>query len=117
MNIFFGPINQDIASKYTVLELDTFCFGPDRTELTAYCVLDNVYLSDLSDLPNLVRIHHAMMQHYRSREWESCLDASAVLTGRWGGQLDSFYDEIAQRVKKLAQDPPGAEWTGSILRD
>lgn len=117
MNIFFGPIDKDIANKYTVLELDTFCFGPDRAELTAYCVLDDVYLNDLSDLPNLTGIHHAMMRHYRAREWQSCLDASAVLTGRWGGQLDSFYDEIATRVKKLMDNPPDAEWTGSILRN
>lgn len=117
MNIFFGPINDEISSKYTVLELDTFAFGPEQAPLTAYCVLDNVYLNDLSDLPNLLGIHHAMMQHYRCREWQSCLDASAVLTGRWGGQLDSFYEEIASRVQRFMEDPPAADWNGLVLRN
>lgn len=116
MNIFFGPINQDIAHKYTVLELDTFCLRPNGEKFTAYCVLDDINLSDLSDLPNLVGIHHAMMRHYRSREWESCLDACAVLFGRWNGQLDSFYSEITERVKNCVEVSPDPNWDGIILK-
>jgi hypothetical protein len=36
------------------------------------------------------------------------------LTGKWGGQLDTFYQNLNQRVLGFKENDPGPDWTGVI---
>jgi hypothetical protein len=44
------------------------------------------------------------------------LHAIQGLTGKWNGELDSFYSNLLQRVENCQTNPPGEEWTGFIDR-
>jgi hypothetical protein len=55
-----------------------------------------------------------MMQAYRDQNWDYCLHAISGLTGRWNGELDSFYSNLLQRVKQHQAMPPGKDYTGFI---
>jgi hypothetical protein len=57
-----------------------------------------------------------MMRNYKLKNWKYCEDAIEHLLGRWKGDLDSFYNEIANRLKTLKEQEPGTEWDGTIIK-
>jgi hypothetical protein len=61
-----------------------------------------------------IKVHADMMQAYRDQNWDYCLHAIKGLTGRWNGELDSFYANLLQRVEKYQSDPPSDQWTGFL---
>jgi hypothetical protein len=56
------------------------------------------------------------MQAYRDQNWEYCVEALSGLTGHWGGELDTFYANLAQRVLEYQVTPPAQPWTGFIVK-
>jgi hypothetical protein len=116
MNIIFGDALDSLPDNYTVLELDTFVLPPDGECRTSYCVIEKVPLTDFPLMEAYIKVHADMMQAYRDKNWDYCLHAINGLTGRWNGELDSFYTNLLQRVEQYQTDSPGDEWTGYIDR-
>ena len=116
MNIIFGDALETLPDNYTVLELDTFVFPPDSKKRTSYCVVEKVPLTDFPMMEAYIKVHTDMMTAYREQNWEYCLHAIKGLTGRWNGELDSFYSNLLQRVEQYQASPPGDYWTGYIDR-
>jgi hypothetical protein len=114
MNIIFGDALETLPDNYTVLELDTFVFPPDGQQRTSYCVIEKVPLADFPLMEAYIKVHADMMKAYRDKNWDYCLHALKGLTGRWNGELDSFYSNLLQRVKNYQVKPPGDDFTGYI---
>lgn len=114
MHIIFSESLAHLPEKFTVLELDTFQNGNDRT--TAWCVVENIPLSDFPTLDSYKKVHSDLMQAYRDQNWEYCTGAIKGLRGRWNGELDSFYDNLEQRVSEYQVNPPPEGWDGSLIR-
>ncbi len=116
MNIIFGDALETLPDNYTVLELDTFVFPPDSQKRTSYCVVEKVPLTDFPVMEAYIKVHGDMMQAYRDQNWDYCLHAIKGLTGRWNGELDSFYSNLLERVQHYQDTPPSKNWTGYIDR-
>jgi hypothetical protein len=117
MHIIFGKQQADeLGQKYTVLELDTFQMGIDGTLITAYCAVENIPLEELSRLPETKTQHEHLLINYRGQAWNDCLIGIQQLTGKWQGELDSFYQDLASRVELFIANPPGAGWSPVILK-
>ena len=114
MNIIFGDALESIPNNYTVLELDTFVLPPDGATRTSYCVIEKVPLTDFPVMEAFIKVHTDMMQAYRDQNWDYCLHAIGGLTGRWNGELDSFYSNLLQRVENYQANPPGNDYTGFV---
>ena len=115
MNILFGNKEIDAIrseSKFTVLELDTIQPAPDQDTQTAYCLLSDIPLDELSHLEEKIKMHHDMMNFYRTRQWSECRVLLENLQGSWRGEVDSFYDEIVSRLDKLETESDLADWDG-----
>ena len=111
MNIIFGgDLVDEIASKYTVLELDTIRMLPDGTETTAYCVVEKIPLAEMGQLSELKQLHHDMMLQYKTGDWATCEKSVKMLTNLWGTELDSFYAIMLARVQDLQANHPGGHW-------
>lgn len=111
MNIIFGgDLVDEIASKYTVLELDTIRMLPSGSENTAYCVVEKIPLSEISRLPELKQLHHDMMYQYKTGDWSRCELSLKSLLHCWGTELDSFYQIMLKRVQDLQANDPGSDW-------
>ena len=115
MNIIFGADEiPELGDKYTVLELDTFRL-PGRSEpATAYCVVENLNYIDMHKVPERKDLHHELIANYRQRNWKFCEDAMQYLRGFWGGEMDTFYDEIQKRIEQFKQTDPGEAWDGIV---
>ena len=99
MNIILGKEPADrLRENYTVLELETFT-RQDGSQITAYCVLDLVPLSELATLENSKQLHETFIREFNNKNYKFCEDATEHLMGKFNGELDSFYLEILQRIK------------------
>lgn len=114
MNIIFGDALDSLPNNYTVLELDTFVLPPDGEHRTSYCVIEKVPLTDFPLMEAHIKVHADMMQAYRDQNWDYCLHAINGLTGRWNGELDSFYSNLLERVRQHQATPPSSDYTGFI---
>jgi hypothetical protein len=117
MHIIFGKEQADeLGTKYTVLELDTFQIGANGTIITSYCAVETIPLEELAVLDHTKTQHAHLMINYRGRAWADCLIGIAELTGKWRGELDSFYADLGRRVNSYIANPPPPSWSPVILK-
>ena len=112
MNIISGSQKHLVPDSYTVLELDTFKTDQGQTE-TAYCVIENIPLQDFPVLDAYIKVHNDLMRAYQNQNWEYCQSAVMGLLGKWNGELDTFYQDLADRVQDHADNGVGDDWDGS----
>ena len=117
MNIIFGTQQADrLRERFTVLELDTFSFGINGPEITAYCVIEGIPMDKLPLVESWQRLHKALIKNYQQRNWIYCNTLIEQLIGAWNLEMDSFYNDINTRINRLIEENPGDEWTPVIDR-
>jgi hypothetical protein len=116
MNIIFGDDAEiaNLRDRFVVLELDTFRTTGGKRH-TVYGLIENIPLEDFPVIQSYIQVHHDLLQAYRDRNWEYCRSALDGLHGKWNGELDSFYQDLAQRVLTYQQQPPESDWDGSRI--
>ena len=117
MHIILGDDDlQHLEDKYTVLEVDQVRFSAEDPAVQAYCVMENIPVGEMSELDQFTNLHHKLMENYRKRDWNFCEQALEHLTGKWGGQMDTFYAEMLSRVAKYKQQDPGDNWDPALQK-
>jgi hypothetical protein len=118
MYIIFGheQANQ-LATKYTVLELDTIRMQSGDGTQTAYAVLESTSIGDLFRLEEIKKHHADLMESYRNQQWEDCQRCIALLTGAFNGELDSFYQNLQSRITEYMSQDPDPNWTAVVARN
>lgn len=115
MNIIFGRDRAaELATKYTVLELDTIRIGASGPELVAFCVIENVPLMDMPKLEKMKELHANLMIEYRKQNWSYCEHAMEHLVGFWNHEMDTFYTNLLDRVNQYKKIPPNETWDGVV---
>ena len=117
MNIIFGDTVEQVRKTHTVLELDTFKVMPSEQVVTSYCVIDNLPLAEFPRLEANKAIHQQLIEQYRQQNWEFCRSALHSLRGCWNGEMDTFYQHLSLRIDEYSANPPGADWTGIIIKE
>ena len=101
MEIIFGKENAEkLREKYTVLDLETI--DVEGQPLAVFCVIpaDKITLTDMPQLESWVKLHHDFINGYQSKQYGYCRDAANYLIGKFGGEVDTFYEEILNRIEK-----------------
>ena len=119
MNIMFeDSITDEVRSRYTILALDKFYSSESDSVSTAYCLVENIPIPEMATLENYVDLHENMMSNFYKRNWSFCEQAIEHLTGRWNGEVDSFYDNILTRITTLKNTEDLDEsWNGILIRN
>ena len=100
MNIILGQARADeLREKFTVLELETF-EHTDGMQIPAFCVVtaDKIPIAELPLLQQHCDLHKKMISEYHNNNRKFCEDAIEHLRGKFGGELDSFYDHILKKL-------------------
>jgi hypothetical protein len=117
MNIMFeDSITDQIKTKYMLLELDTFYFSKIDKQKTSYCLIESPPISELLNIEKNLELHNNLIKNYKLRNWKYCEDALEHLSGKWNGEVDSFYKEITSRINEYKNQNLDREWTGIIIR-
>ena len=117
MNIIFGTAEvTKLQEKYIVLELDTVTIRSSKP-ITAYGVVENLPLEEFAKVEVFTKLHQDLMDNYRKRNWDFCIQAIDTLMGYWGKQIDSFYTVLLTRIAEYKQNEPDENWTGVIPKN
>lgn len=112
MHIILGRENIDsllIDQKFTVLELDTFRLPPDGRVIEAFCVVENVPITNMPRVNQMKELHANLLINFRKQDWNYCEQALEHLVGFWGSEMDSFYQSIKERMTEQ-QNTQSTEW-------
>ena len=94
--IFSREAAEGLRDRYTVLELETF--DVEGQKLETFCVVPaEKLLYEMSDLEHNSQLHAQLVQAIKDQDAALCTDLTDVLKGRFGGELDSFYEIIHDR--------------------
>jgi hypothetical protein len=116
MNIIFGDSVEHIPDSYTILELDTIQVGQSETPITAWCVVEKIPLAEFASVEQYKKLHNDLLKYYKEQRWNDCEIAIKILIGRWNGELDTFYQDLSNRIKKYQENPPAVGWSGIIQK-
>ena len=113
MNIIFREDLPIEDQRYTVLQLDTFEFfnGPQHT---AWCVVENIPIQELAHVSANKNLHADLIKNYAKQNWTYCEQALEHLMGKWGGELDTFYTDLASRIEQLKTQELDDSWSPVI---
>lgn len=87
-----------LRKSHTLLELETF--NIKGVPIKTWCVIpaEKIGLTGFATLQNYIEIHEAFINAYNEGNYKLCQDCLEHLPGQFGGELDSFYEEIARRL-------------------
>ena len=118
MNIIFDTGNiEAIKNNNIVLELDTFYFAKLDKTATAYCVIDNVKLTDFDKITQHQQLHADLIDAYKNKNFKLCRDLLEHLIGAFNNEVDSFYNEMHKRVNNLSAQPLLTEWSHILVKE
>lgn len=102
MHIVYGKEQADrLKDKYTVLELDTVKVEEVNQNLTLYAVVnsESLGLIDLPQLEQWCKLHQDLIRNLKKKDKNFCLQAVEHLLGKFGGEIDSFYEHVRGRFE------------------
>lgn len=115
MHIILGEQHAEaVSDRYVVLELDTFRSGNQHDPVSAFCVIENVPIHELSEVATYRDLHQQLIKNYRTANWPFCEHALEHLQGRWNGEIDSFYKILSARVQEQKQQACDSAWDAAI---
>ena len=88
---------EKIKNSHTVLELETFSVN-DRS-VTAYCVVPaEKIIMEIAQLEANKALHDGFVKAFNDKNHTLCRELSGHLMGKFGGEVDTFYEEIINRI-------------------
>ena len=103
MNIIIGHDEADkMKEKYTVLPLETMKFksNPELPPITAYCLIEQIPVTEIAKTQEYTDLHTKFYENYQKGNFVFCEQALEHLKGKWGGEIDSYYDIMEDRISK-----------------
>lgn len=101
MDIIFGRKNAEkLREKYTVLDLEVV--HKDGHDFEVFCLIpaEKIAIQDLPQLENWVKLHNDFLAGYQNGHYKFCRQCIEELMGKFGGEVDTFYDEILRRINE-----------------
>ena len=99
MDIIFGRENAEkLREKYTVLDLETV--EKDGHSIEVFCLIggDKISIGDLPQLEQWITLHNDFLKGLAKKEYSYCRQCIEHLTGKFGGEVDTFYEELLKRI-------------------
>ena len=92
---------KSLSNSHTILELEKITIQDVGIELDAYCVVpgNKIPINELAILDRYKELHAGFISAFKDKNLKLCEDIAEQLTGKFGGELDSFYEIIIERLK------------------
>lgn len=99
MNIIFGRENAErLREKYTVLDLEKLIIEDKEMEVFCLIPAEKIALPDLPQLEQWTKLHNDLLHGYETKQYNYCRQCIDHLMGKFGGEVDTFYEEILKRI-------------------
>jgi hypothetical protein len=99
--IFSRQVAEEMADRYTVLELE-----PHEIEgqiLETFCVVpgEKIPMNEMMMLDHWKKLHNEFVTANKNKNARLCRDLAEYLIGKWGGELDEFYQIVVGRFESI----------------
>lgn len=100
--IFSRQVAEELSERYVVLELEPHIV--QDTVLETFCVVpgDKMPMEEMVKLEHWKKLHNEFVIANKEKNAKLCEDLRPYLKGKWGGELDEFYDIVCDRFKPQA---------------
>jgi hypothetical protein len=100
MHLIFKPEHKELLEgRYTILELETIQVA-ESDPVTAWCVIEaEKIIPEIDMLPLNKSLHEDLLTAIKEDQPEQAKKLCAELKGKFGGELDTFYEEIVKRIE------------------
>lgn len=99
MQLIFGRENaESLRERFTVLDLETLEVEGQQLEVFCLIPADKINISELPNLDKYIQLHNDFLNGYSTKQHDYCRQCIDHLRGKFGGEVDSFYDEILKRI-------------------
>ena len=97
--IFDRAVANELGEKYLVLELETLPAGDKLLE--CFCVVpsESMPIDELPQLEHYRGLHQSLIHNLKQNNVAFCVEMAGMLKGKFGGELDSFYEHVVDRFK------------------
>jgi len=97
MNIVWEKPTEEMYDKYLILELEPNII--DNELLDTWCIVEatKIPLTEVVMLDHWKKLHGDFVEANKDKNAKLCNDLAEHLTGKFGGELDTFYEEICKR--------------------
>jgi len=117
MNIIFDAEHvESIKNSNILLELDTFKYSNIEKTTTAYCVIENINILDMGKIAQDQKLHADLITAYKKKDFKLCKELIDVLIGCFDGEVDSFYNELTNRINKIESSEHSNSWNPIIVQ-
>ena len=98
--IFDETQAEKLKEKYTVLRLDRVYVEEKDMHLQLFCVVGagSISLDQIITLESDVNLHEKMIDNLQKQNYDFVAQSIEHLKGKFGGEIDSFYDEVSKRI-------------------
>lgn len=95
--IFSRTVADELSTKYIVLELEEH--QVEDKVLETFCVLsaDQIPMTEVVMLDHWKKLHGEFVQANKDKNAKLCRDLKDHLSGKWGGEMDEFYQIVCDR--------------------
>lgn len=101
MDLIFGRDNAEkLRERYTIMELETI--EKDGVSLDVFCVIpaEKIALGEIAGIEHTTKLHNDFVDAIKRKDAKLINGLSVHLMGKFGGELDSFYEEIVKRFNQ-----------------
>lgn len=95
--IFSRQVAEELSNKYIVLELEPHSVGEDVLETFCIVSSEKVPISETAMIDHWKKLHSEFVQANKNKDGRLCKDIAVYLLGKWGGELDEFYEIVCSR--------------------
>ena len=95
--IFNRTVAEELADRYIVLELEPHVV--QDAVLETFCVVESekIPLTEVTMIDHWKKLHKEFVQANKDKNGKLCRDLSEHLIGKFGGEIDSFYEIVVSR--------------------
>lgn len=99
-----------VKDEYYCLELDCIAVKGKKEGVNIYTVLGRN--ADLNIANADTQMHNAMLQLYRQQKFDKAIEFCNDLMGRFGGQMDHYYELWIERCNEMKSMELPKDWDG-----
>lgn len=98
--IFNRTLAEELADRYIVLELEPHIV--QDAVLETFCVVESekIPLTEVTMLDHWKKLHKEFVQANKDKNGKLCQDLAEHLVGKFGGEVDSFYEIVVSRYSE-----------------
>lgn len=101
MNIVVGHDHAELLKdRYILLEIINL--NDIQTDYQCYCLVEGtaIPVKELPTIQHYKSLHKKLLENLRKQNKTVCKELVPHLHGRWGGELDTFYQAILEYINR-----------------